>query len=206
MNRLFLVLWIGCNCWAQAVAPSVGRSADAFLTAPYEVPRATPTGPPVSVSQLQHKLSKQTLKAYQHAIKLSRAGEHEKAASELEVAVRQEPAFSPARNRLGVEYAYLERWADAQSAFRRTIEMDPNYWSAHYNLGLLLYTIGDLSEAEQSTRRALQLSGENPQAHLFLGELLLLRGGRRAEALAEIHFAARTIPEARRVLRNLGDR
>jgi len=174
--------------------------------APPETPREKPTGETISVHQLGHKIPKEAVKAFQHALKLSAASEHEKAAAELEAALGRDPEFTSAENQLGAEYSYLARWEEAEAAFRRVTEMEPAAWMGHYNLALILYSRGDVSGAEQCTRRALALSSEIPRIHLLLGELLVLRNETRAEGLNELKFAARTMSDARWVLRVLSTR
>lgn len=235
MNKLFWVVIAGCHCWAQKDPLTPSQVNDRLLEdlrgntvvrpctpgrgqpqvvcttspadmAPPEMPPAKPTGETISVGQLQHKIPKEAAKAFQRAVKLSGAGEHEKAAAELESAVRRAPQLPLAVNQLGVEYSYLGRWDEAETTFRRSIELEPASWMGYYNLALILYSRGDRQGAEQTTRRALAISSETARIHLLLGELLVLRDETRAEGLTELRFAARTMSDARWVLRVLGAR
>jgi tetratricopeptide (TPR) repeat protein len=180
--------------------------ADLGGAVPPEIPQNKPAGETVSVSQLQHKVPKKAAKTFQRALKFSQAGEHEKAVAELEAALRQDPQLASAENQLGAEYAYLERWEEAEQAFRRLTGIEPNSWKGHYNLALILYSKKDFPGAEQSARRALGLSSDTARIHLLLGELLILHDQTRTEGLTELRFAARTLSEARWVLRVLGTR
>jgi len=132
------------------------------MPAPFDLPpsgtRQTAAGQTISVRQLQHKIPKGVDRAFQHALKLSRAGKHVSAADDLETVVQREPEFSRAVNQLGIEYAFLGRWEDAEAAFRRVLALEPSSWNAHYNLALILFGRGDLDGAEKSTRRALLFS------------------------------------------------
>jgi tetratricopeptide (TPR) repeat protein len=172
--------------------------------APREITQKKPAGETISVSQLQHRIPKEAAKAFQRGLKFSQVGAHDKAAAELEAALRRDPQLASAENQLGVEYSYLGRWEEAEQAFRRFIGIDPNSWMGHYNLTLTLYSGGDLRGAEQSARRALALSSENPRIHLLLGELLVTSDQTRAEGFTELRVAARTLSNARWVLRVLG--
>lgn len=232
MNRIFWAAIIACHCWAQA-QPMPGQVNDRMLedlrggartctpgtgqpqsvcisdtggAPPPGIAQKKPAGETVSVNQLQHKIPKDAAKAFQRAMKFSQAGEHEKAASELESALRRDAAYTAAENQLGVEYSYLGRWDESEQAFRRTTDIEPAFWMGHYNLALTLYSRGDFSGAEQSTRRALALSSDNARIHLLLGELLVLRDQTRTEGLTELRFAARTLSDARWVLRILDHR
>lgn len=216
MKRLFWSVIISCHCWAQIAAPmpehpgrgllddlgydsfvhgcSYGKQqlqvvciVDPYTRVPPEASRERPTGQTISVRQLRHKIPKEARRELDRAIKFSRAGEHEKAATELEAALRRDPDLSSAEDRLGIEYVYLGRREEAEMAFRRTIELEPAWWIGHYNLALILYGKGDVDGAEESLRRALALSSGNPKIRLALGEVLVRR-------------------DATRVLRNLGNR
>jgi tetratricopeptide (TPR) repeat protein len=230
VKTIFWAAIVSCHCWAQADVPTANggildglRGDSVFRTctpgkgqpqvvcvtdrdgiAPPEISQKKPGGETISVRQLQHKVPKEAAKAFQRAFKLSGAGEHEKAAAELEAALRRDPEFTSAENQLGVEYSYLGRWEDAELAFHRVTDIEPASWMGHYNLALILYSRGDRPGAEQSARRALALSSENPRIHLLLGELLVMRNETRAEGLTELKFAARTLSDARWVLRVLG--
>ena len=234
MKRISWAIIVACRCWAQAgLTPQQANDrlledlwgsnvvhtctlangqpqsvciADLGGTVPSEIPQKKPAGETVSVSQLQHKVSKDAAKTFQRALKFSRAGEHEKAVAELEAALRRDPQLASAENQLGAEYAYLERWEDAEQAFRRLTGIEPNSWKGHYNLALILYSKNDFPGAEQNARRALALSSDNARIHLLLGELLVLHDQTLTEGLTELRFAARTLSDARWVLRVLGTR
>ena len=234
MNKFLIVVLISISGWGQtALRTPLQMEADqlrdlrgdagaelrnqwpgppqnTFGSAPLEIPaprtEERPTGQTISVGQLQHKVSKEENRSFKQAMKRSTAGEHGKAAAELEKLVRQDPKLSWAYNQLGVEYALSRRFADAVGALRRSLELEPGSWQAHYNLGLVLYDMGDLPGAEQCARRALQFSSQNPQVHLFLGYLLLLREETRRQGLEEVKFAARTMAAARDLLRTVGAR
>ncbi len=49
------------------------------------------------------------------------------------------------------------RWADAEEAFRRSIELDPSYSTAHQWYANHLTAMGRFGEAEQAMRRAMEL-------------------------------------------------
>jgi len=232
VRRISWAVVVACRCWAQAdltpqqandrlledlwgsnivhtCTPRKGQPQSVCITdlgtvTPPGITQKKPADETISVSQLQHKIPKEAARAFQRGMKFSRAGEHEKAAAELEAALRRDPQLGSAENQLGVEYSYLGRWGEAEQAFRGFIGIEPNSWMGHYNLALILYGGGDFGGAEQSTRRALALSSENPRIHLLLGELLVLHDQTRAEGLTELRFAARKLSDARWVLRVLG--
>jgi tetratricopeptide (TPR) repeat protein len=157
----------------------------------------------VSVAQLRHKPPKNTQQSVARGAKLSQAGYHRRAAEEFEKAIARDPQFANAHDRLGVEYAQLGRYREAEAEVRRSIALAPVSWTAHYDLGVLLFQMGDYAGAEQSARRALELGKNNAQIHLFLGLLLAGRVETRADAVEHLRYAARTMPQANELLKNL---
>ena len=162
------------------------------------------TGTSVSVAQLKHKVPKEAQKAFTRAQGLSRAGNHEEAARELEKATARDPEYAVAHSDLGVEYAQLGRFEEAEKELKRAIALDPAA-SAYYNLSLVYFQTGDATAAEASVRTALALPGSDAMAHLFLANLLLTGPdpNKRVEAEGHLRYAARSIPEAAEMLHKL---
>lgn len=126
-----------------------------------------PTGQSVTVGRLRHKTPKEAWKAFASAEKLSRAGDHEGAADELERALVRDPESSEAHGNLGIQYAQLGRLREAAAEFERAIALDPSSEN-HYNLALVSFQAGDVLQAERSARRAVEISGNNALARSFL--------------------------------------
>ncbi|MGB5037542.1 MAG: tetratricopeptide repeat protein [Blastocatellia bacterium] len=73
--------------------------------------------------------------------------------------------------------------ANAETAYRRAIELDPQHVDAHVNLGRLLHEDGKLGEAEEHYRKALEAAPDDHVAWFNLG--VLLEGqGKRTPALS----------------------
>ena len=159
-----------------------------------------PTGAAVSVTELGHKIPRDAQKSFSRANQFSKKGDHASAATQLERATGRDPKFADAYTNLGVEYGLLGRLDDAAAALQRSIELDPRSSIAHYNMGILLARIGDLAGAEDSARRAVAESGENAWAHLLLGVLLWKSERTRSDGLRHIEFAARSLPDARKLI------
>jgi tetratricopeptide (TPR) repeat protein len=162
-----------------------------------------PSPGPVSVAQLRHKPSKNTQKLMTRGARLSQAGNHRGATEEFEKAAAADPEFAGAYFSLGLEYARVERYGEAQAALQRSLTLDPSSGVGHYNLAVVFYRTGDLPAAEQSLRRAVELSKDNVQAHTLLGWLLWRRVETRSEALEHLKYAARSSLEAKQLLATL---
>jgi len=70
----------------------------------------------------------------------------------------------------------VEKYQQAENAFRKTIEIDPFQAGAHNNLGFLLERQGRLLEAVAEYRRAIENKPNDRQAHFNLGRVLVNLG------------------------------
>ena len=110
------------------------------------------------------------------------------AATQLEAAVREEPAKPEARNMLGSALLALGRSSDAIQEFRIAVKLRPDYQNARYNLARTLVKTGKLDEATDLFRKVVAAYPNDAQARNGLGELLF-RQGKYAEAVAEFDKA-----------------
>ncbi len=65
---------------------------------------------------------------------------------------------------------------EAESLYRRAIELDPHLAIAYTNLGNVRFRRGDGASAEALYRKALSIDEAQPEAHYNLGYVLLERG------------------------------
>jgi Flp pilus assembly protein TadD len=125
----------------------------------------------VSAKRLRHHPPKTARKAYENAARLARKKNDGEAIQELQRAIAIDPDFAEAHGDLGVLYACLNRFPQAEAELRRAIELVPEESLPHSNLAWVLFTIGQRADAEASVRRALQLAPENVSARMLLGRL-----------------------------------
>jgi DNA-binding winged helix-turn-helix (wHTH) protein/tetratricopeptide (TPR) repeat protein len=75
---------------------------------------------------------------------------------------------------LALALAFHERrWADAEAAFRRALELDPNYATGHHWYAFFLQTLGRFDEALDERRRALEIDPLTPMLGVGLAGLHL---------------------------------
>jgi Flp pilus assembly protein TadD len=152
---------------------------------------------------MTHKVPEGARRTFQHALGISRTGDHRAAAEEFERAIRLDPEFAEAYADAGIEYASIGGYEIAEARFRQAIELDPASSIAYCNLGVLLVKVGRAEEAEAAIRRSLELLPDNANAHYLLGRLLLSIAGNRTEAEQHLKYAAQTIPSAKKLLKNI---
>lgn len=69
------------------------------------------------------------------------------AETNLRLAIRNNPRFTPAYNNLAYVLWRRREYGEAEEKLRAAVNLDPNYIDAHYNLGIIYYNLGDYSKA-----------------------------------------------------------
>ena len=108
-------------------------------------------------------------------------------------AERVEPRLPTLHCQIGVVYAKQRRWADAERAFRKALDIDGDAALAHYGLGNAALHLGRAEEAVEHTLRAVGLMHFFPRAHLQLG-IALVRIGWLARATEAFRTASTLRP------------
>lgn len=92
------------------------------------------------------------------ALVRARAGDDESAFALLEQGLEVCSRCAPIWNEIGVLHRQQGRFADAEAAYRRAIEMEPDYALAHLNLAIFYELYGQRPELALDTyRRYLEL-------------------------------------------------
>src|SRR5947207_12732219 len=86
----------------------------------------------------------------------------------LEKAKRREPEKASIREALGIAYFRIHRWAEAESEFRKVLELSPADDYAHYALGRCLEKQGRDAEANGHYKPA---SSPRPAGDLYPGRI-----------------------------------
>jgi serine/threonine-protein kinase len=98
------------------------------------------------------------------------------ARNEYNAALQLDPAFSPARTRLGW-IAYFDNQLDeAKRAFEQARKQHPNDSDALLGLGRVAFDQGDTQTAIDYFKQAVELNPSSAIAHFFLGEASLFAG------------------------------
>ena len=155
-----------------------------------------PPSGPVSVTQLQHPPARKAFGAFVAAQRFSEAGQFEKAAAELEKAIRISPEYAEAYTNLAAQHARLGRYAEAIGDATRAMELTkPNAMDLS-NLAYAQYKLERYGEAVESARTAVRLDPSNDKAQYMLGTLLVMERSTLREGVAHLKRALPTIPAA----------
>ena len=120
-------------------------------------------------------------------------------------AAQLQPNDAPSAYRAALAFAEAAQPADAEMAFRLTLQRDPRFDRAWYNLGLFLAQANRLTESAEALRKAEALAPLGADYPYALATVLLRSGdktgahaaARRALATDPSHTAARQLLEAR---------
>jgi Flp pilus assembly protein TadD len=101
------------------------------------------------------------------------AGDANKAAQELEQAIRLEPESAQLHLQLGGALQELGRLNEAAAHYRRALALDPRSPDAYTNLGLIFVKQHQYADAKREYLQALQINPDFAPAHMNLAALCL---------------------------------
>jgi predicted O-linked N-acetylglucosamine transferase (SPINDLY family) len=104
------------------------------------------------------------------------AGHPEPALTLIQHAIRFRPDGAVYQSNFGQVLERLNRFDEAERAYRTAIALDPKGAEAFNNLGRLLQGRGDLEEAETNFLEAIEINPDYAEPHTNLGNLLKDRG------------------------------
>jgi serine/threonine-protein kinase len=109
-------------------------------------------------------------------------------------AIELDPLLGEGYTSLGtVLYLYEWKWAVAERALRRGVELSPRYATAHHSLAVFLGLVGQLDEAQREIDAAIELDPLSVVIRIDHAWILMLRG-KHAEAIASLEAAIREDP------------
>ena len=124
-------------------------------------------------------------------------GKNREAENLLRHQLRNSPGDERLQFMLGNACFRQEKYAAAETEFRRAIELKPDYADAWFNLSLTLIELDKSAEAHEALITTVRLSPSRVQARISLAELLLAEG-KKTEALEHLEAAIKLAPtEAR---------
>jgi len=147
-------------CFAQSKSPA------AALAGP------DPSSAVVSVHELQ--IPEKARSACNKGTERFAAKDSEGSIPEFQKAIKAFPDYYEAYAKLGAAELDLERWDDAEAAFRKSIELSGGHYApANFGLALILATVTkQFAEAETVVRAGLEMKPADETGHFVLAWVL----------------------------------
>jgi tetratricopeptide (TPR) repeat protein len=135
-------------------------------------PSLNPSSEVVSVHDLQ--IPKKASAACNKGTERFAAKDYAGSIPDFQKAIKAFPDYYEAYAKLGAAEMYLERWNDAETSFRKSIELsDDHYAPADFGLALILGTVmNQFPEAESVVRAGLELNPANETGRYVLAWVL----------------------------------
>ncbi len=146
---------------------------------------------------------KNALDLYNQAMELAKTGDHRGAIEHLKLATGEYSKFMLAFNELGVQYAQLKDYPNADEAFQQALKIEPDAFLPLRNRGIVLVCLNRFAEAEPVLRKALKVIEKSSIAHFYLAQAISNQNrfdeGEK-EFLAAIKVGGDEVKEAHRYL------
>src|SRR5258708_4603433 len=130
----------------------------------------------VDESALADKISKQAKKEDEKGRKAEREGKPQEAIGHYQKALAIAPTMYFARNNLGSQYVEKQRFAEAETEFRKVISENPADANAYFNLANVYLLTSRLNEASDSIEDGLKRQPQSAFGELLMGSVLIRRG------------------------------
>jgi tetratricopeptide (TPR) repeat protein len=158
---------------------------------------ARPASGSVSIRQLQHPPSTKAVSAFIAAQRFSESHQPDKAAAELEKAIRISPDYAEAHTNLAAQYMRLGRFEDGLAETARALAIaGPNPRDLG-NQAFAQWALHRYPEALSSASQSLQLAPNNAYAHYIVGAILAMDRRTLRDSVSHMEIAAQSIPSAR---------
>jgi Tfp pilus assembly protein PilF len=133
----------------------------------------------VDQATLADNFPKEANKQYEKGRKSEHDGKLQEAIEHYNNALTIAPTMYFARNNLGSLYVEKQRFAEAETEFRKVISENPADANAYFNLANVYLLTGRLNEASDSIEDGLKRQPESAFGEFLMGSVLIRRGNTR---------------------------
>lgn len=128
------------------------------------------------------------------SISFAMTGKLDKAIEEAKKAIKIDPEFSQAFNKLGDYLIRKGKVRDAVAAYRDAISIDPGSQNSHFDLGCSLALLGEYNVALEELKIAYRLNPSHSEIHGHVGRIHLAKGAVE-DAISSLNIAVQANPE-----------
>ena len=129
-----------------------------------------------SVEAADPNVPQNAREAYKKGLKRAEDNKPEQAVKLLQEAITAYPSFYSAHVALGEQCDKLKRYPEAESAYKRAVELKSDASTAHAGLGVVLVKQKKYAEAIPPLRRSIEIHKESSAPYLFLGLAEMMTG------------------------------
>lgn len=133
-------------------------------------------------------------KAFEDAVALSGAGKHDEAIAKFQEAITLLPNCLACYNNMAVSYAQKKDWANAETAYKKAMEIKPDDPNAYVGLAGIYFNTGKAADAKPLVEKAIQIDPTGPDQRYIYGMTLV--GEDPAKAKAQFEEYVKLAPNA----------
>ena len=136
-------------------------------------------------------------KVFDEGVQLSNAGQHDQAIAKFQEAINIIPTCYNCYNNIAFSYSQKKDWANAEAAYKKSMEVKPDDAAAYVGLAGIYFNTGKSPEAKPLVEKALQIDPSNADAHYIYGMTLVAENPAKAKSeFEEFMKLAPTAPNA----------
>ncbi|HUR34327.1 MAG TPA: tetratricopeptide repeat protein [Vicinamibacterales bacterium] len=136
-------------------------------------------------------------KVFDEGVQLSNAGNHDAAIAKFQEAIAIIPTCYNCYNNIAFSYTAKKDYAQAETAYKKSIEVKPEDAAAYVGLAGIYFNTGKAADAKPLVEKAVSIDPANPDAHYILGMTLVAENPAKAKTeFEEFVKLAPTAPNA----------
>ncbi len=136
-------------------------------------------------------------KVFDEGVQLSNAGNHDEAIAKFNEAIAIIPTCYNCYNNIAYSYTAKKDYANAETAYKKSIEVKPDDAAAYVGLAGIYFNTGKAADAKPLVEKAISIDGSNADAHYIYGMTLVAENPAKAKGeFEEFVKLAPTAPNA----------
>jgi len=136
-------------------------------------------------------------KVFDEGVQLSNAGNHDEAIAKFNEAIAIIPTCYNCYNNIAYSYTAKKDYANAETAYKKSIEVKPDDAAAYVGLAGIYFNTGKAADAKPLVEKAISIDASNADAHYIYGMTLVAENPAKAKTeFEEFVKLAPTAPNA----------